>query len=108
MNSPPDGTHRVACISALRRRTRNIWTTQVGPSKTDQPMIHGSRKGNTNATTIDHDPHLSGRAIRCLRGGAADPAATIEAHVTAYNLGDLDAAMSLFTDESVIVGHGSR
>lgn len=41
-------------------------------------------------------------------GSDADPAATIEAYVTAYNAGDIDAVMALFSEESVITGHPFR
>lgn len=38
-------------------------------------------------------------------GSNADPAATIEAYVTAYNAGDIDGVMALFSEESVVTGH---
>lgn len=34
-----------------------------------------------------------------------DPAAVIEAYVSAYNAEDIDAVMALFTEDSTIVGH---
>jgi hypothetical protein len=37
--------------------------------------------------------------------GTADSGATIESYISAYNEGDLDAVMTHFTQESVIVGH---
>jgi len=37
--------------------------------------------------------------------GAGDSGATIESYISAYNEGDLDAVMTHFTQESVIVGH---
>ena len=43
----------------------------------------------------DDDGHATG----------SDPAGVIEDYVTAYNDGDIDAVMALFTDGSVITGH---
>jgi hypothetical protein len=37
--------------------------------------------------------------------GADDGAAVVESYISAYNDGDLDAVMTHFTEESVIVGH---
>lgn len=47
-------------------------------------------------------------AIALLLGGCgdpADPAATIEDYVTAYNAGDIDGVMALFSHDSVVTGH---
>jgi hypothetical protein len=38
-------------------------------------------------------------------GGSADPATVIQDYINAYNAGDLDAVMALFTEESTITGH---
>lgn len=37
-------------------------------------------------------------------GAPDDPAVTIEAYVEAYNAGDIDGVMALFSDESVVIG----
>lgn len=36
---------------------------------------------------------------------SSDPAAVIEQYVAAYNSGDIDAVMEVFTEESVVYGH---
>ena len=38
-------------------------------------------------------------------GDEADPAATIESYIAAYNAGDIDMVMAHFTEESEIVDH---
>lgn len=38
-------------------------------------------------------------------GDEADPASAIEDYAAAYNSGDIDAIMELFTEESVVTGH---
>jgi len=42
--------------------------------------------------------------IACGSDGA-DPAATIEAYIDAYNGGDLDGVMALFAEDAVLTGH---
>lgn len=37
--------------------------------------------------------------------GEADPAAVIEGYIAAYNAGDIDGVMAVFTEESVVTGH---
>jgi hypothetical protein len=39
------------------------------------------------------------------RGDDADPAGVIEDITAAYNAGDIDAVMALFSEESVVTGH---
>ena len=38
-------------------------------------------------------------------GDDADPAGVIEDYTAAYNAGDIDAVMALFSEESVVTGH---
>jgi uncharacterized protein (TIGR02246 family) len=38
-------------------------------------------------------------------GDDVDPAAVIEDYTAAYNAGDIDAVMALFSEESVVTGH---
>ena len=44
-------------------------------------------------------------AVAACGGDAVDPAAVIEDYAAAYNAGDIDAVMALFSEESVVRGH---
>ncbi|MDJ0962271.1 MAG: nuclear transport factor 2 family protein [Acidimicrobiia bacterium] len=43
--------------------------------------------------------------VMCACGGDADPEAVIEMYIEAYNAGDVDAVMELFTEDAVITAH---
>lgn len=47
-------------------------------------------------------------ALGACGGDDADPAAVIEDYISAYNSGDIDAVMTLFSEESVVTGHPSE
>lgn len=48
---------------------------------------------------------LAGCSSQDADEGTTDGAGTIESYISAYNDGDLDAVMTHFTQDSVIVGH---
>jgi hypothetical protein len=50
-------------------------------------------------------PVLAALIIGACWGDDADPAGVIEDITAAYNAGDIDAVMALFSEESVVTGH---
>lgn len=41
-------------------------------------------------------------------GNETDPASVIEGYIAAYNSGDIDGVMAVFTDQSVVTGHPTQ
>ena len=97
-----------AYLATLEQRSSEV--TQLDTQRKDQTKKRSVRPWLIAAVVII----VAGVAFILLNQGEeapvagqadADPAATIEAYITAYNVGDFDAVMELFSEESVITGH---
>lgn len=95
-------------IATLETRRR---TMDITPTTTRQPPP--SRQRPRMALAVAAAVVVVGIATFAIASfmnsgtdaAADDPASTIRAYIDAYNAGDIDAVMALFSDDSVIVGH---